>query len=473
MPFLRQKARRSWNSIRSFVFPPQGLMAPCSSGEGRLGDDEIRVHLDDLPETPAGLAGTDRAVEGEEIRDRGPVGNAAPRAFESVAEGEVSIGPDPHVQTAAAEAKGLLQGIHDALSIRRLEQETVRDHLDLSVPASFPFLQESNLSVLEEAGESHPAEFQPNVFGSCRLCGKRKGDNDLRPLGKSLQFLPRMLRGFRDDGFPALPAVQDPGPGKEQFHVVGDLGHGSDSRAGRAHRVLAVDGDGRGDVLDALHLGPVHAVHELPGIGGEGLHVAPLALGVEGVEGEGRLARTAHAGDHRDLVQRDFKVQVLEVVLARADDADEAVFGRRGSVCHRSDVPWSVGLSLPRLRKGPRSCMEIHGQRTRDVATRKEPSAPAGGAPPESPNTEIRNPRQGERLNPMNHESRARLTPHAHMACGRRSGPPPWAGRPGFPRIDAGCPSRRTSPGVPPVSAKRQGCGVSRTWADRPCRFRK
>jgi hypothetical protein len=57
---------------------------------------------------------------------------------------------------------------------------------------------------------------------------------------------------------------------------------------------------------------------ELPRVGGQRLDVAPLALGVDGVEGQRRLARAGQAGDHDQLVPREVEIDVLEVVRARA-----------------------------------------------------------------------------------------------------------------------------------------------------------
>ena len=61
-----------------------------------------------------------------------------------------------------------------------------------------------------------------------------------------------------------------------------------------------------------------HEAEELAGVSGEGLDVAALALGVDGVESEGGLARAGEARDHDELVARDVDVDVLEVVLSGA-----------------------------------------------------------------------------------------------------------------------------------------------------------
>ena len=56
-------------------------------------------------------------------------------------------------------------------------------------------------------------------------------------------------------------------------------------------------------------------VEELPRVSGETLDVAPLPLGIEGVEGERRLSGAGKSGDHHQLVARNRHIDVLEIVL--------------------------------------------------------------------------------------------------------------------------------------------------------------
>ena len=80
--------------------------------------------------------------------------------------------------------------------------------------------------------------------------------------------------------------------------------------------------DRRREALDEVDVGLVHQLQELPGVGGQALDVPALALGIQGVERQAGLARTAQPGDHHQLVARDVQVDVLEVVRARPADAD-------------------------------------------------------------------------------------------------------------------------------------------------------
>src|SRR6218665_3558740 len=74
-----------------------------------------------------------------------------------------------------------------------------------------------------------------------------------------------------------------------------------------------------------------HGVEKLARVGAEGLHIAPLPLGVQRVEHQAGLARAARAGDHRQFPGADVQIQILEVVLACAADTDQSL-GHGGSL---------------------------------------------------------------------------------------------------------------------------------------------
>ena len=121
-------------------------------------------------------------------------------------------------------------------------------------------------------------------------------------------------------GSRAAAAIKLRGTCEHKLQVVGQFRHGANRRAGCPDRIGLVDGDRRRNPVDAVDLRLVHAVQELAGVRGERLHIATLALCIKRVEDERRLAGAGHAGHHQQLVQRQVKVEVLEVVLARATD---------------------------------------------------------------------------------------------------------------------------------------------------------
>ena len=93
--------------------------------------------------------------------------------------------------------------------------------------------------------------------------------------------------------------------------------------AGRAAALLERDG-GR-QPGDHLHLGVVPLLDKAPGVRRHGFEVAALGLGVDGAEGQRRLARTRDAGEGDDRVARDVHVHVAKVVLAGTAHPDKAV----------------------------------------------------------------------------------------------------------------------------------------------------
>ena len=155
-------------------------------------------------------------------------------------------------------------------------------------------------------------------------------------------------------------------PGEEQLQVVVDLGAGAHGAPRVAGHHLLLDGDGRADAQDAVHIGLLQPSHELPGVAGEALDVAALPLRVEGVEGQAALAAAAEAGHHHELSPWDVDIDVLQVVHPGALDADQAAVAhagrslggaggvrgvhtvrqRRREVRHRLARPWPPALSL-------------------------------------------------------------------------------------------------------------------------------
>ena len=143
-----------------------------------------------------------------------------------------------------------------------------------------------------------------------------EGNDDLIPLRSLLQGFPDMLGCFGDDGFSTPFAVELSDAGKKKLHIIRQFRHGSDSRSGGSDRIFPINGDGRGNIFNAVDLRAVHAFHELTRVRRKGLHVSPLAFGIKRVEGKGGLSRAAQTGYDGDLVQRDIKVKVLKVMLS-------------------------------------------------------------------------------------------------------------------------------------------------------------
>ncbi len=150
----------------------------------------------------------------------------------------------------------------------------------------------------------------------------RRHHHEFGALVEGHQPVDDLLLGLAGDLRSALGAVRDADPRPEQPQVVVDLGHRADGRARVARGRLLVDRDRRREPLDRVDVGLLHQAEELARVGGERLDVAPLALGVDRVEGKARLAGARKPGDHDQRVARQLNVDVLEVVLPRPGDDD-------------------------------------------------------------------------------------------------------------------------------------------------------
>ncbi len=141
------------------------------------------------------------------------------------------------------------------------------------------------------------------------------------------------------------------GAGEEQAQVVVNFGGGGDGGARIARGIFLANGDGRGDAGDFVHVGLLDAIEKLARVGGERFDVAALAFGVERVESQAGLAGAGDAGDDGQGIVRNIEAEVLEIVDARAADADgvdgvrkrrEGLRGRVGGLyrvrCHEAKL---------------------------------------------------------------------------------------------------------------------------------------
>ena len=301
---------------------PDGALGEAERG---VGHHQVPVDADHAPEAAAGGAGADRRVEGEQRRRRLGELALAVRAVQGggVAQRPPARAPPPverlQVHAPAAMGERGLDRLGQARARGGLDPQPVLHHLE---PAAAAAQHARPARARQEALHLPAAERFRHLH--------REGHGHALAGEARERLLDHGLGRVAAHLAPAAGAVQARGARVEELEVVGELGHGAHRRARGAHRVGLVDGDRRRDALDALGPRPVHALEELARVGREGLDVAALALGVEGVEGERALARAGDAGDDHQLAERQVEVDAAQVVLARAAHADHAALGRGG-----------------------------------------------------------------------------------------------------------------------------------------------
>ena len=187
----------------------------------------------------------------------------------------------------------------------------------------------------------------------------RRHDLEAGALGQLEDPVDDLLGGLAGHGPAAGRAVGMADAGVEEPQVVVDLGDRPDRRARVARGRLLVDGDGRRQALDEVDVGLVHLAQELAGVGREGLDVAALALGVDGVEGQRRLARPRQAGEDDQLVPGQVEGDVAQIVLA--SPANDQTVGHPGRIPARCVTSGCAQVRPPRRsgRTGPRRSLEL------------------------------------------------------------------------------------------------------------------
>ncbi len=181
------------------------------------------------------------------------------------------------------------------------------------------------LAVHAGADEAFAGEAFQDVAELAFLAADERGqEHHARPGREGEDFIHDIAGGLRDDGHAGIGAMGFADVGVEEAEVIVNFRGGGDDGARTAAGAALLDGDGRGQALDEIHLRLLHLVEELAGVGGKAFDVFALALGVNGIEGERRFAAPAQAGDDHQAVARDLQREILQIVLTRAADTDES-----------------------------------------------------------------------------------------------------------------------------------------------------
>ena len=221
---------------------------------------------------------------------------------------------------------GGFDGVRQAAAQAFLEYQPVHHQLDIML---FVFLA---LDLLGQVVENavHPDAGKPLLprvlknLDVLALLGAHHRGHHHKLRSRSQRFHPihNLVDGLAADLPATLRAVGNAHPRPEQPEVIVYFRHGSHRGAGILGGGLLVDGNGRGQAVNSVHIGLVHLTQKLPGIGAETLHIPPLSLGKNGVEGQTGLARAGQAGKHHQFVSGDGQIHILQIILPRAPNSD-------------------------------------------------------------------------------------------------------------------------------------------------------
>ena len=314
-----------------------------------VGDHELRVDLEVRAETVAVTARAVGRVEREVAGREFLIGEPTDRTAEVLGEGEdlvvesriITATHDLHLGDTLGDAQGRLERIGETAFDAVLLHEAIDDDLDgvLFVTGEFDLVGELvQFAVDDRASESLAGEIgEQRVVGALSSPDHRRQHLEPSSIGQLEHPIDDLLGGLTGDHRPVVGTVRHPDARIQQAQVVVDLGDGPDGGARIARGRLLVDRDRRGETLDEIDVGLVHLAEELPGVGRQRLHVATLALGVDGVEGQRGLPRSGQAGEDDQPVPGELDGDVAQVVFARTAH-HELIHGRQ----HRTARCWII-----------------------------------------------------------------------------------------------------------------------------------
>ena len=217
-------------------------------------------------------------------------------------------------------------------------------------------LERVRLAVDRDPGEAlaaQPLEQVPVL--ALAPADDRRQQLEARALGHLEQPVDDLFGALAADRPAALRAMGRAHPGPQETQVVVHLGDRRHRGAGVAAGRLLVDRDRRREPLDRVDVRLVHLPEELARVRGQALDVPPLPLGVEGVEGEARLAASGQPGDHDEGVAGDLQVDVAQVVFAGTAHDDRVAatptVSARGHFAKCSDGATSAAGRRPRAHR--------------------------------------------------------------------------------------------------------------------------
>lgn len=160
------------------------------------------------------------------------------------------------------------------------------------------------------------------------------------------------LRDRRADAV-AVRAQVRAQPRHHQPQDVQGFGHGPDDAApSRNRRPLQQSKSGR-EVIDPVHVGALYLGQPAAAVGAQAGEVPLHALGIQGAEGQRRLARPGHPYDGHRAPQRHVDVDVAQVVIAARRARRWQRAASRARSISRHHITYLSSMARPRRDRQP------------------------------------------------------------------------------------------------------------------------
>jgi len=126
----------------------------------------------------------------------------------------------------------------------------------------------------------------------------------------------------------AIRALGSSGSGKKQVQKIVNFGNGSHGRTRITPRDFLINRKCRRQTFYMINMGPFNSAHKLPGIGRQGIKIAPLPFFIYGIKSQRRFTGAGNPGDDDKGIARQIKINAGEIVFAVIADSDVIFHGR-------------------------------------------------------------------------------------------------------------------------------------------------
>ena len=340
------------NGIRPGTLPAGGLNGPLENGLVLIRDHQILVGNELKAQAGAAGAGPVGIVEGEHSGLQLRQANAAVLAGIVLGEAQLLVFlRQLNDHQAAGMGTGRLDGVRQAAAKALFQHQPVHHQLD---GVLFVLLQlDLFRQIIEDAVHPDPGKaLLPGILKDLDMLAllppnDRRQHHKPGALSQGLYPVHNLVDGLFFDLLAALGAVGRSHPGPQQPQIVVDLRHRTHGGPGALGGGLLVNGNGRGQPVDGVHIRLVHLPQKLPGIGTQALHIPPLALGIDGIKGQAGFSGAAEAGKHHHFVPGDGNIHIFQIVFPGTPDDDSVVH----SLTSLGVVSFFVPSIIPQARK--------------------------------------------------------------------------------------------------------------------------
>ena len=302
-------------------------------GFALIGDDQIGVEGHADAETIAGGAGAEGVVEGEQPGFDFINGEAGDGAGELGGKHGAAVGVAAvRIRVlgegdAIGEGQRGFQALGEAAFQPCADDDTIDHHFNIVLEL---FVERRDIvDFMEGAIDFNALKALllqvGQLFAVFALAAADNGGQQVQPgaIAHGHDPVDHLGHGLGLDGQTGGGGIGHANTRPEQAHIVVNFRNRANGGAGVAAGGLLLDGDGGRQALYRVHIRLLHQLQELAGIGREALDITTLALCVDGIERQRAFARARKPSDYNELVAGQLNRDVLQVVLARATDADD------------------------------------------------------------------------------------------------------------------------------------------------------